>query len=168
MKDVVSLWSAGKFQCLILIEIGLLCIYNGCHVCPEVGRNIPPWFKPCCQQNFSFVNIWHCHPWRHCPPIGRPAWWSAEWSLGIKRDCAVIQSMIGYWQTFCAPSFSTMLCGMPNAPGGSCRAVVIHSPPNDLMRREERGSECALISQLHIFFNVMTDLFGFRASKPHA
>lgn len=112
----------------------------------------------CCQQSFSFVLVWHCHPWRHCLPSVSQHDDQQSRALALKRDSVLIQSMIGYWQTFCALSFPKG-CGMPNVPGDSCRARVIHSPLMTLWGLERWSLNCALMSQLHIFFKVMKDLF---------
>lgn len=87
-------------------------------------------------------------------PISHPE----RLASGLKRDSAIIQSMIGYWHK--CHVLNCIGCGMPGAPGDSCGAVVIGSPLNDLLRCG-MSLKCALTSQLHIFFNVMKDLFMF-------
>lgn len=64
-------------------------------------------------------------------------------ALALKQDSAVIQSMSGCWQTFCALA-SPIGRWMPNVPGDSCRAVVIHSPLSDLTRLGKIESELCI------------------------
>lgn len=72
----------------------------------------------CCQQTFSFVLVWHCHPWRHCLPS--VAQRDDQQSLGIRKGFG--SNPVNDWilADICALSFP-IGCGMPNVPGDSWR-----------------------------------------------
>lgn len=93
--------------------------------------------KPVLSASFPFAFVQHCHPWRHRHPSVAVMISDDQQSraLALKRDSAVIPSMIRYWQTVSALSLLTG-CGMPNVPGDSCRgpAIVMPSPLNDPMK----------------------------------
>lgn len=110
----------------------------------------------CCQLNFSFVFVWHRHPWRHCLPS--VAHRDDQQSLGIKKGfcCNPVNDWI------LADILHSILPNRLWDAKCSRWQLQSHGYPFSSKWPFEAWKDClncALTSQLHIFFTAMKDLF---------
>lgn len=113
-------------------------ILNECEHEPALSAKFPPSLT--CDVS---------HPARAPPPCGRSERWSAERSLGIKRGFC--RNPVNDW--ILADTRPSVLSNHPlDAKCSRWQLRVIHSPLNDLVRREKRESGCALASEPHDVF----------------